>query len=145
MKNTPLLLILALLVLSCGVKDRGILQEPVVPSGDLPSGLVATKEKKFLIRPSLNAFPVAEVPVTYRVVTNELVPLDSSVYSIQVKYWMPSMPDMPVTPAKIENLSSGEVKITYDISMSGPWEIELSIVKDGRVADTWIYLFEVQD
>lgn len=145
-QSVIVLLLSVIGLFGCGAKDKPIGSgQPNILSGDLPQGVVSTKERKFLIRPSTNDFQVGEVTVLYKIVTHEIDLPSSPEYSFEVKYWMPEMPEMPVTPAKIEAPASGQFKVTYDISMGGLWEITLTVKKHGSAVDSLTYSFTVPE
>lgn len=119
--------------------------QPVTSAGELPAGVVFTKDKKFLIRPSMSDFKVGAMTVTYNVVTPELDAAASPVYVLAVKYIMPTMPTMPVTPPDIKQVGPGKTQVTYDINMGGAWRIDITVMKDGAAADTYSYSFDVPE
>lgn len=138
---------ITLVVLGCGVKEREPTQgqsSPVVV-GNLPEGVWTTKEKKLLVRPSSPTFEVGETTVTYKFVTSEMDLPSSPDYTFEIHYWMPTMPEMPVTPAKIEVASPGHVKVTYNISMGGLWEVTLTVHRNGNEVDTLTYSYNVPE
>lgn len=145
-QSVTVLSIVGFFVLSCGVKEKPIGSgQPNILSGDLPKGVVSTKERKFLVRPSTSDFQVGEVTILYKIVTDEIDLPSTPEYSFEVKYRMPEMPEMPVTPATIQIPSSGQFKVTYDISMGGLWEVTLTVKKHGSTIDSLTYSFTVPE
>lgn len=140
-------LAICFLPLACGVKEKtpGSNQFPVVTSGELPAGIVVTKGKKFLVRSSASEISSGQVTILYKVVTDGMDLLSASEYTIDVQYLMPEMPEMAVTPAKIELPTPGQVKVTYDISMGGRWDITLKFLKGGTVVDTILFSYDAKD
>ena len=112
--------LLFVLILSCGVKDRRVLdnQQGVV-TGAFPEAIFWTKQKKLLTLAAKNQFSVGNVTIAYKTFTEDLELVSGLGYSTSVKYRMPEMPEMPVTPAIIEQSPNGEAKVTYEISMGG--------------------------
>lgn len=145
-QSVTILLLSVIGLFGCGVKDKPIGSgQPSILSGDLPTGVVSTKGRKFLIRPSTNDFQVGEVMILYKIVTDEIDLPSTPEYSFAVKYWMPEMPEMPVTPAKIETIAAGRLQVTYDISMGGLWEIILTVKKHGSTIDSLSYSLTVPE
>lgn len=141
-----LTLVLGLVLFGCGVKERELQGQPSpVVGGNLPEGVWTTEDKKFLVRPSSHTFELGEFTVTYKFVTSDIDLPSPPDYTFTVHYWMPDMPEMPVTPAKIEVVSPGQVKITYDISMGGLWKATLNIQKNGTQVDTLTYSYKVPE
>lgn len=136
-----------LLLVGCGVKERGPGVTPPAPvsTGNLPAGIVLTANKKFLVHPSNGDLKVGKMTVVYNVTTTALEPLGTLDYSYDVKYLMPDMPTMPVTPAEIRVLGAGQVSVTYDINMGGLWKFDVNVLKAGAVVDTLSYSFNVPD
>lgn len=141
------ILVFVALSMGCGVKDRPSTNDTFSPvaSGNLPTGVWTTQEKKFLIHPSKPGFAIGEQTVVYKIMTSSMDLVSTPDYSLQLKYGMPAMPQMPVTPAKIEFSKPGEIQVGYDISMGGDWEFILSIFKNGVEVDKLIYSFNVPD
>jgi hypothetical protein len=55
--------------------------------------------------------------------------------SVKILYSMPAMPGMPPMNYKTEAVLSGkEYRAVLDISMSGPWNIEVRISKGGKTS-----------
>ncbi len=135
------------MIIGCGVRDRAPTNGIVSPvaSGNLPAGVWTTKEKKFLVRPSTAGFGVGEQTVVYKIVTSQIDVVTSSDFSIEVKYGMPAMPQMPVTPVKIDFTKPGEIQVVYDISMGGDWECNILFLKNGAEIDRLTYSFNVPD
>ena len=53
--------------------------------------------------------------------------------TVKVNYSMPAMPGMPPMSYKTDAvLSENEYKAVIDLSMSGPWNIEIKIVRGGK-------------
>lgn len=147
MRNYLILLLVPVLV-SCGVKDRTEVTgaaSPAVQNQDLPAGVWVSKNKTAVLRADRNDFkPDPQFKVSYTVLSNALVALDASV-KIKVKYWMPSMPSMPVTPAVIVQSEPTKYLVTYDISMGKEWEFILSFEKDGKEIDSFTYRVQVPE
>lgn len=138
-------LFLCLTVLSCGVKDAppANTQQPLsLPSGTI-EGVLVSKDKKFLVKPSTMDFiEEPQFKVSYQVVTKDLEPLPETV-NFNVHYWMPNMPTMPVTPPIIEKTAPGKYVVTYDISMDGKWEFTLGLTENEKGGDSVNWTYEV--
>ena len=147
-KFGAVVLLAALVLIGCGVKDRPTVKAtPPAPlsGGNLPTEVLATKDKKFFVRPSTRDVQVGEISILYKLATQELDLPSAPDYSFQVRYWMPTMPEMPVTPAKVEMLAPGQVRVTYDISMGGLWEFTLEVLKSGVAVDSLTYSYDVPE
>lgn len=137
--------LIVLCLVSCGVKEApsGNSNPQVAPGNTPIEGVLLTSEKKFLVKPSRTDFIVKEqLTVVYQIVDKNLEELNPET-NLTVKYLMPNMPAMPVTPAKIVREGKGRFAVTYHISMEGPWDFLLSIEEAGVVLDTLKFSYEV--
>jgi hypothetical protein len=151
-------LIASLLVLfflsSCGVKER----EPVntapaiqTQDKDLPAAVMYTANKKFLVKSSVEQIQVGDenksyvFQIDYAVSTTALIPLTDN-YLVEVKYGMPSMPQMKIRPAVISYPEVGKVSVIYAIDMAQDWRMEIKISKkDGTLEDTITYNYYIPE
>jgi hypothetical protein len=139
------LLVSSFLVFGCGVKPRdvGNNTQNQGGTGSAPPGALSTQGGKFYARPDSSDYRAGEeVAIVYNIVTTELEPVNKD-YSYTAKYWMPDMPQMPVTPAKIDTPDVGKLRVTYDISMGGDWKFEIGISKNGQPVDVLGYAVTV--
>lgn len=147
MRKSLLLLVLPLL-LSCGVKERGTEKSnpPQVTQGqEVPEGVWVGKNKKFLLKASRSDFQQDPLfKVNYTVTTADLNPLGVG-EELKIKYWMPIMPAMPVTPVGIKKQDGTQYEVTYDISMGGEWEFILTLMKDAKEVDSFTYRVKVPE
>lgn len=140
------ILVLSLLS-ACGVKDapKGLPPAAIQPGGALPEGIWLSQNKTVFLKASRNDFEQSsKFELTYTIVSKELLPLEKEI-QFKVKYWMPSMPAMPVTPVVISPKENSQFLVTYDISMGGDWEFVLSFEKDGKEFDSFTYQVQVPE
>ena len=141
------LVLLLILIAGCGVREPGVdagKNPQSVPGGSSVDGVILTTKKMYLVKPSRMDFQIASrFEVQYRFVDRDLEVLKSSV-TLKVFYWMPDMPQMPVTPAHITPSGDGKFTVVYDISMEGRWEFKLELIENGTSLDSLLTNYEVQ-
>lgn len=147
MQRSAILLILLFVISNCGVKPKStaITQQPLTGNGNLPENVYYTNSKKFLIHRTGELFKVGPATTSYRVTTTSLENLRNDKNSYRISYWMPEMPEMPVTPAKVTMKNGSDVEVVYDISMEGLWEFILEIRSDNTILDSYSYRMTVKE
>lgn len=152
-----LVLLLCVCLLSqCGVKKKepDASPPPAIQTGDrdLPIGVLYSAHKKFLVKASVNQIQIGEekegylFPIVYTILSTDLTPLNKENYFLEVKYGMPSMPQMKIKPAVLSYLEGGKVSVLYRIDMAQDWRMELKIFKkEGTLEDTLTYNYFIPE